>query len=92
MYSIDVWINQDFSKLRVSLTRKKGGRGNRVAGKHCSKGDKMTIINVTSEYGKTDNKKRECERKLKQSNCFLPKKLFEVQSSCKSNLKMHVMY
>jgi len=79
MYSIDAWINQDFSKLRVSLARKKkGGKG--VAGKHCSKGDKMTAINVTSEYGKTDSKKRECERKLKQSNCFLPKKLFEIQS------------
>jgi hypothetical protein len=27
MYSIDAWINQDFSKLRVSLARKEGGSG-----------------------------------------------------------------
>jgi len=40
----------------------------------------MTSVNVTSKYGKTDSKKRKCDRKLKQSNSFLPKKLFEVQS------------
>lgn len=51
-----------------------------MAGKHCSKGDKMTTANVTSEYGKTERKNRECDRKFKKSNSFLPKKLFEVQS------------
>jgi hypothetical protein len=37
-----------------------------VAGKHCSKGDKMTTANVTSEYGKTERKNRECDRKVKR--------------------------
>jgi hypothetical protein len=34
-----------------------------VAGKHCSKGDKMTAVNVTSEYGKTDSKKKRMRKK-----------------------------
>jgi hypothetical protein len=36
-----------------------------MAGIHCSKGDKMTTGNVTSEYGNRERKKRECNRKLK---------------------------
>ena len=38
----------------------------------------MTTVNVTSEYGKTDSKKRECDRKLKQSNSFLPENACHV--------------
>jgi hypothetical protein len=46
-----------------------------VVGKHCSKGDKMTIVNVTSEYGKTVSKKRECEIKLRVTVSYLKKTL-----------------
>jgi len=30
--------------------------GEELVGRHCSKGDKMTTVNVTSEHGKRDSK------------------------------------
>jgi hypothetical protein len=63
MYSIDAWINQDFFFFKTEGFFSKKRRREGVAGKPCSKGDKMTSVNVTSEYGKTDSKKEECDRK-----------------------------
>jgi hypothetical protein len=61
-YIIDAWINQNFFKTEGFFSKKKGGE--EVARKHCPKRDKMTTINVTSEYGKTDSKKENVTENL----------------------------